>query len=116
VQSLVVFGAAIEPIESTLRGVRDLVDRGCIPVLSAFRPHHLTPLGGEPGATFDEMRRIYEATVEICDRAGNGVRPGPRCVPCHHNTVTLPDASGFYIPLEVDISGAADPSAAPGVS
>src|SRR4051812_25283053 len=106
VQSLVVFGATIEPIESTLRGVQDLVDRGCIPVLSAFRPHHLTPLGAEPGATLDEMLRIYEATVEICERAGNGVRPGPRCVPCHHNTVTLPDDSGFYIGLQDSMNAA----------
>lgn len=104
VQSLVVFGEAIEPIESTLRGVQDLVDRGAIPVLSAFRPHHLTPLADAPPATFDEMLTVFERTREICERAKVDVRPGPRCIPCHHNTATIPDRSGFYHGLEHDVS------------
>lgn len=104
VQSLMVFGEAIEPLESTLRGVQDLVDRGCIPVLSAFRPHHATPLRDAPAATFAEMIEVYERTLEICERAGNVVRPGPRCVPCHHNTVTLSDGSAFYVGLEGDLT------------
>jgi hypothetical protein len=104
VQSLVVFGAAMEPMESTLRGVQDLVDRGCIPVLSAFRPHHLTPLAGEPAASYVETLEIYERTLEVCDRADNSVRPGPRCIPCHHNTATIPDGSPFYTGLEGDLT------------
>jgi hypothetical protein len=105
VQSLLVFGAAIEPLESTLRGVQDLVDRGCIPVLSGFRPHHLTPLADAPAATYEEMVEVYQRTLEICERAGTGVRPGPRCIPCHHNTVTVPDGSPFYVSLDGDLSG-----------
>ncbi|MEJ7783371.1 MAG: radical SAM protein [Solirubrobacteraceae bacterium] len=97
VQSLMVFGSAIESSEATLRGVRDLVDRGCIPVLSAFRPHHLTPLRDAPPASFEEMVRVYEGTLEICAAAGNGILPGPRCVPCQHNTVTVPIDGDFYI-------------------
>jgi hypothetical protein len=104
VQSLVVFGAAIEPLESTLRGVQDLVDRGAIPVLSAFRPHAATPLGDAPPASYDEMVAVYERTLEICERAGNGVRPGPRCIACHHNTVTVPDGSAFYSGLTDDLT------------
>lgn len=104
VQSLVVFGAAIEPMESTLRGVKDLVDRGCIPVLSAFRPHHLTPLADAPAAGYAETLEIYERTLEICDRSDTGVRPGPRCIACHHNTATIPDRSLFYTGLEGDLS------------
>lgn len=104
VQSLVVLGSAIEPLESTLRGVQDLVDRGCIPVLSPFRPHHLTPLASAPAATYDEMAAAYHRTVDICARAGNGVLPGPRCVPCHHNTVTFPDDRPFYVGVEDDLS------------
>jgi hypothetical protein len=100
VQSLIIVGAAIEPLESTLQGVRDLAERGCIPVLSPFRPDLVTPMADLPGATFDEMAAAYTATREICDRAGTGVKPGPRCVPCHHNTVTLPDGSDFYVGLE----------------
>jgi hypothetical protein len=104
VQSLVVFGAAIEPMESTLQGVRDLVERGCIPVLSAFRPHHLTPLASEPAATYQETLEVYQRTLEICDEIDNGVRPGPRCVPCHHNTATVSDGSSFYVGLEGDLT------------
>lgn len=104
VQSLVVFGASIEPLDSTLRGVRDLAERGCIPVLSAFRPNAVTPMAGMPGATLAEMTDAYVATREICDRAGTGVKPGPRCIPCHHNTVTLPDGSDFYMGLDADLA------------
>jgi hypothetical protein len=104
VQSLIIFGAAIEPLESTLQGVQDLVDRGCIPVLSAFRPHHLTPLAEALPASYAETLDVYERTLEICDRAGNGVRPGPRCIPCHHNTATIPDGSSFYVGLKGDLT------------
>lgn len=104
VQSLVVFGATIEPLESTLRGVQDLVDRGVIPVLSAFRPHDATPLRDAPAATFEEMVEIYQRTLEICAASDSGVKPGPRCIACHHNTVTLPDGSPFYSGLEDDLT------------
>ena len=104
-QSLVVFGSAIEPAGSTLRGVQDLVDRGCVPVLSAFRPHHRTPLADSPAATYEEMVSLYAAALEICAASEHDVRPGPRCVACHHNTATIPDDSGFYIRADDDITG-----------
>lgn len=97
VQSLVVFGSAIEPLESTLRGVRDLVERGCIPVLSAFRPDAATPLGGAPPASYEEMVEAYLRTREICAEYDDLVLPGPRCVACHHNTVSLPEQSEFFV-------------------
>lgn len=105
VQSLVVFGEAIESNESTLRGVQDLVDRGCVPVLSAFRPHHRTPLANAPAASYDEMVSVYRAALDICERSEHAVKPGPRCVACQHNTATLPDSSGFYLGLDDDITG-----------
>jgi hypothetical protein len=104
VQSLIIFGSSIEPLDSTLRGVRDLVDRGCIPVLSPFRPAAITPLRNQPGATLQEMMTVYLETVEICNAVGNGVKPGPRCVPCHHNTVTLPDSSDFYRHIDAEVT------------
>ncbi len=103
VQSLMVVGAAIEPLDSTLAGVRDLVDRGCIPVLSMFRPHPATPLADAPAATLEELHAAYEGTLAICEQIGNGVLPGPRCIPCQHNTVTLPLDSGFYVGLHEDL-------------
>ena len=104
VQSLLVFGGAIEPLESTLRGVRDLVDRGCMPVLSPFRPHSATPLAGTPAASYDEIVEAYARTVEICVASDTEVRPGPRCVPCQHNTATLPDGSSFYAGRNEDLT------------
>jgi len=103
VQSLILFGSAIEPMESTLKGVRALVDRGCIPVLSPFRPDERTPMEHEPTTTEEEMKVVYERTAEICEQSGAGVKPGPRCVPCHHNTVAFSDGSDFYIGLDKDI-------------
>jgi hypothetical protein len=90
VQSLIVVGAAVEPPESTLRGIRDLVARGCIPVLSPFRPHPATPMRDAPAATAAELLNVYLAALDICERAGGQVLPGPRCVACHHNVVAFP--------------------------
>jgi len=104
VQSLVVFGEAIEPIENTLKGVRALVERGCIPVLSPFRPDSSTPMGKKAPASVEEMRSVYSQALEICDESGIGIKPGPRCVPCHHNSVVFPDDSKFYVPLGSDLT------------
>lgn len=99
VQSLLVVGQAIDPLESTLRGVRALVERGCMPVLSPFRPSPKTPLRDELPVSYDWMRRLYYESLTICERAASGVKLGPRCVPCMHNTVTFPDETDWYIPL-----------------
>jgi len=104
VQSLILFGAAIEPIENTLAGVRALAERGCIPVLSPFRPDPRTPMENDPPSTEAEMREVWERSVEICEVAGTGVKPGPRCVPCQHNTVTFSDGSDFYLDLDSPIT------------
>jgi len=104
VQSLMVFGGAIEEAASTLSGIEELARRGCIPVLSPFRPDPKTPLGKKPPASFDEMRRVYFEALEICERSGTGVKPGPRCIPCQHNTVAFPDGSPFYVPLTGDLT------------
>ncbi len=106
VQSLIVFGEAIESEESTLAGVQALAERGAIPVLSPYRPDASTPLGkkNSPPASYEETKRVYEASLEICDKASGGViKPGPRCIPCQHNTVTFDDGSDFYIPIDKDI-------------
>lgn len=106
VQSLMVFGEAVEPLDSTLAGVQALAERGCMPVLSPFRPDPVTPMGkrGLLPPTMDEMRRMWDATLAICDAVGGGLRPGPRCIPCHHNTVTFSDGSDFYVSLDGDLT------------
>jgi len=104
VQSLMVVGSAIEPLDSTLAGVLDLVERGCVPVLSMFRPHAATPLADAPPATLKELMAAYEATLAICEEVGNGVLPGPRCIPCQHNCVALPLDDAFYIRRDNDLA------------
>jgi hypothetical protein len=106
VQSLMVFGESVEPVESTLQGVEALALRGCVPVLSPFRPDPNTPLAkrGAAPPNVEEMRQVWERSLEICDRTGTGIKPGPRCIPCHHNTVTFPDGSDFYVPLGGDLT------------
>lgn len=97
IQSLLVLGSAIEPLESTVAGVRELVERGCVPVLSMFRPHPSTPLDKAPAATLEEIETAYLQSLEICEEVDNGVLPGPRCIPCQHNTVALPIEGEFYL-------------------
>lgn len=103
-QSLILIGAAIEPLESSLEGIQALAERGCIPVLSPFRPDHTTPMGRQPPASVEEMRQAYEESIRICEESGTGVKPGPRCIACHHNTVAFPDGSRFYVGLGEDLA------------
>jgi hypothetical protein len=113
VQSLILFGEAIEPLNSTLKGVQDLVDRGCVPVLSPFRPDARTPMENDPPSSDAEMREVYERTLEICDNSNIGIMPGPRCVPCHHNTLAFSDGkkNSFYISEDDEITRRFEPGA-----
>lgn len=93
VQSLVIAG--LEPEEDTLKGVEALAERGCMPVLSPFRPSEHTVLRDKPTPSVDQLLRIYDKAWTITKKYG--LKPGPRCIPCHHNTLTFPDDSGFYV-------------------
>jgi hypothetical protein len=93
VRSLLLVG--LEPLEDTLRGVEALAERGCDPVLSPFRPDPSTPLRKTPPPSVEDLTEVYERALEIVER--HGVKLGPRCIPCHHNTLTFPDGSGEYM-------------------
>jgi hypothetical protein len=92
VRSLLLLG--LEPLDDTLRGVEALAERGCDPVLSPFRPDPATPLRNVPPPSAAVLGEVYERALEIVER--HGVKLGPRCIPCQHNTLTFPDASGAY--------------------
>ncbi|MBF0582626.1 MAG: radical SAM protein [Magnetococcales bacterium] len=92
VRSLLMVG--LESAEMTLQGVWELAMRGCDPVLSPFRPDPATPLAHHPAPSSEIMTRIYHEAYEITEQLG--VKLGPRCVPCMHNTLTFPDGSGAY--------------------
>jgi radical SAM superfamily enzyme YgiQ (UPF0313 family) len=93
VRSLLMVG--LEPIEDTLRGVEALAQRGCDPVLSPFRPSPDTPLKDMPPPTAKFLTETYERAKDIVEQY-EGVKLGPRCIPCMHNTLTFPDESGKY--------------------
>ncbi len=92
VRSLILVG--LEPEESVLKGVEFLARLGCDPVLSSFRPAAGTPLKDLLPPSAETMARMYLKSLEITERYG--VKLGPRCIPCQHNTLTFPDKSGAY--------------------
>lgn len=89
VRSMLLVG--IEPMEATLAGVRAIAERGCVPVLSPFRPDPGTPLASVPPPTGPFMLETYLRAADVV--ASYGIPLGPSCIPCTHNTLTLP-ASG----------------------
>jgi radical SAM superfamily enzyme YgiQ (UPF0313 family) len=91
-RSMLIVG--LEPLEQTLRGVKALAERGCTPVLSPFRPSPFTPLADFPAPGAEYLSKAYEHALEIC--SAYDVKLGPKCIPCHHNTLTFPDDSTFY--------------------
>jgi len=93
VRSLLMVG--IESLEDTLKGVEALAQRGCDPVLSPFRPDPSTPMRTELPPSEDFLKEVYFRSREIVERYP-GVKLGPRCIPCQHNTLTFPDNSGKY--------------------
>ena len=92
VRSLILVG--IEPLEDTLKGVEALAQIGCDPVLRPFRPDPATPMRDVPPPSVELLIEAYEKSEEIVAR--HGVKLGPRCIPCMHNTLTFPDDSGKY--------------------
>lgn len=86
VRSMLMVG--LEPMEATLAGVRALAERGCTPVLSPFRPAPGTPLQDQPPPSAAFFEELFLRATDICE--GLGMRLGPQCAPCQHNTLTFP--------------------------
>jgi len=92
VRSMIVAG--LEPLETTLEAVEFVARLGCDPVLSPFRPAEGTRLARVRPPTVEFQERLYLESREIVAR--HGVKLGPRCIPCQHNTLTFPDGSTDY--------------------
>ena len=92
VRSLILVG--LEETADTVAGVAALADRGCEPVLSPFRPDPATPLSGLKPPGGEVLSEVYQRSREVSE--ARGVKLGPRCIPCMHNTLTFPDDSGYY--------------------
>jgi hypothetical protein len=92
VRSMLMVG--LEPLETTLAGVRAIAERGAVPVLSPFRPDPATPLRDEQPPTAAALERAYLEAREIVADVGGTL--GPSCIPCTHNTLTFSTSgSGF---------------------
>lgn len=85
VRSMLMVG--LEPAEQSLAGVRAIAERGCVPVLSPFRPDPATPLRNESPPTASFMEDVYLRAHDITREAD--VPLGPSCIPCGHNTLTF---------------------------
>lgn len=85
VRSMLLVG--VEPAGQTLAGVRAIAERGCVPVLSPFRPDPKTPMASVAPASANELRETYLRAVDVV--AEYDTTLGPACVPCTHNTLTL---------------------------
>jgi hypothetical protein len=96
VRSLILVG--LEPLEDTLRAVEAVSERGADPILSPFRPSPLSPLHGNFPPLPQFLREAYLRSREIVEKYG--VKLGPRCIPCQHNTLTFPDGSTDYFSHE----------------
>lgn len=92
VRSLILVG--LESLEDTLAGVEYLARLGCDPVLSPFRPAIRTRLEGASPPSREFLERAYLESRDIAER--HGVRLGPRCIPCQHNTLTFPEERHAY--------------------
>lgn len=88
VRSMLMVG--IEDPADTLAGVKAIAERGCVPVLSPFRPDPATPMASHTPASADMLRGVYDEAVAIAD--AHGVALGPSCGPCTHNTLTFAPA------------------------
>lgn len=98
----------LEPPESTLQGVRALLERGCVPVLSPFVPDAVTPLAQHRTPSAMQCIEVYERAAALADELGGSL--GPTCPPCTHNTLGFGrrDAAGaarYEHPLPALVSG-----------
>lgn len=92
VRSLLIAG--LEPASSTLEGVEFLARLGCDPALSPFRPARGTALSHLPPPTAGFLDDLYARARDVAE--SYGVKLGPRCIPCQHNTLTFPDGAGYH--------------------
>lgn len=90
VRSMLMVG--IESPESTLEGVRAILERNAVPVLSPFKPDPVTPMAESAPPSADEMLKTYLRAGELAAEFGSTL--GPSCPPCTHNTLAFARKDG----------------------
>lgn len=85
------FVVGLESEDSLLEGIRCVCQAGAAPILSIFRP-----IPGTAGNIIvppenHQLLSVYEKAVSIC--LEYGLAPGPTCVPCQNNTLSMPSGT-----------------------
>lgn len=87
------FVAGLESMTSLLEGIEKVCEVGAAPILSVFRP-----IPGTAGDRIippenDWLLSVYQKTTAICKKYH--LAPGPTCVPCQNNTLSMPEYYKF---------------------
>lgn len=77
-----------EPEEETVEGVRKLLDRGIVPMLSPFRPAPGTPMECEKAPSSELLYSVFMRSLEEAVKHDSFI--GPSCRHCQHNVMALP--------------------------
>lgn len=93
-RSILIVG--LEPREATLAGVEELARRGVMPILSPFLPLDGSDLVDVQGWSVGAYLELLSEAETVCRRYG--LVPGPTCVACQNNTLSLPwgEAYRYY--------------------
>lgn len=103
VRSIVIIG--LEGVEDTLAAIEFLAGLGADPVLSPFRPARGTLLETWSPPSEKYLLEVFREAQKIARR--HGVELGPRCIPCQHNTLTMPDPGIHWYSQATAVSGRA---------
>lgn len=87
VRSMLVLG--LEPLNDFYNGIEWLCQMGVMPIVSVFRPvNNIVMKNVLPYSNFT----LYEIHLRTCEIASKyNLYPGPPCVACQNNTLSLPD-------------------------
>lgn len=92
VRSMIIIG--LEPDETLLKGIQQLIELRIEPMLSIFRPLPQTPLENLNAPTIKSVYNLFNIVngmLMASDKInGAYMKLGPECVCCQNNTVSLP--------------------------
>ena len=87
VRSMMVLG--LESLDSFYRGVEWLCTLGVMPIISIFRPMRNMYMKDALPICNEKIKKIYDNLLEIT--AKYNLKPGPSCIYCQNNTLSMPD-------------------------
>ncbi|MCI9314508.1 MAG: ATP-grasp domain-containing protein [Lachnospiraceae bacterium] len=87
VRSMMVLG--LESLDSFYSGVEWLCKLGVMPIISIFRPMRNMYMKDALPICNEKIKKIYDNLLEIT--AKYNLKPGPSCIYCQNNTLSMPD-------------------------